>query len=133
MRGGAGKRPREIFTPHELLAWADHISGVPHVVTAKKLHVTPQSVRDFHRKVEEFIAKEFDINSYRLPLYNFYPLLIESVAANLKKHDVTLTIALLRGLQILVDKQVVEGEDTSKLSNDELVALINRRLNLGAK
>lgn len=134
LRGGSGKRPRENFTPAQLLAWADHISGVPHTVTAKKLHVTPQSVRDFHHKVEAFIAKEVDINVYRLPLFQFYPLLIESVAANLKKHDVPMTIAILKGLQITVDKQVNENTDNlGALSDAELAERVVRRLSVTTK
>jgi hypothetical protein len=130
---GTGKKPRQDFVPHEILAWADYIAGVPQVETAKKLKLSRDTIHDAREKVAAFIAKQFDINAYRLPLYSLYPEWVASVLALLRKHDVTMTVALGRGLQLLVDKQVNESEDTSNLSNDELVERIQRRLEAARK
>lgn len=112
----------------------DKVAAVPQVETAEKLHVSRNTVRSYQDKVGEFIAQVFDINAYRMPFYTLWPEIMASVRANLKKNDVTMTVALCKGLQIFVDKQVNENNDKlDSLSNDELAELISRRLGLAAK
>jgi hypothetical protein len=131
-RGGTGKKPRESFTPQDLLSWVDSISGVSQAETATKLSISRDTVRDGRDRVATFIAQNFDINSYRLPLYAFYTDFLKSVQHNLRKFDVPMTIAYGKGLQIFVDKQVNESEDLANLSNDELIERIQRRLKVAS-
>ena len=74
-----------------------------------------------------------DINDYRLPLYGLYSLWLNSVVHNLKKNDTTMTIAIGKGLGLLVDKQEIEGSGNfTGLSNDELAERILSGLKVDA-
>ncbi|MFH1740210.1 MAG: hypothetical protein ABIH23_14475 [bacterium] len=118
---------------HEILCWGDKLAGIPQEDTAKRLSIHRNTVSRAQQRIATLLASKFDINEYRTPLYDLYNLWLKSIIANLEAGDSPVTIAMGKGLQLFVDKQVTEGEDLSKLSNDELVGLINRRLNPRAK
>ena len=96
--------------------------------SAAKFGCTRQSIAARRKKVAAFIAEKFDIDKYRKPLYALYPLVLNSLIHNLKKNDVTMTIATLKGLQMLVDKQVNDNTNAVNLSNDELTERILGRI-----
>ena len=116
---------RKDITQEDILAWADNLAGVAVKITAECQGVTTQAIRNRRKKVADFIAEKFDINEYRLPLYGLYSLWLNSVIHNLKKNDTTMTIAIGKGLSLLVDKQEIEGSGNfTGLSNDELAERI---------
>ena len=122
-------RPQKDLTQSEILAWADGLAGVPMTETAGRLGVSEQSIRRWREKVKNWIAEEFNINEYRMPLYSLYPLMVNSLIHNLKKNDVTTTLNLLKGLQITVDKNAVENTgNLSNLSDDELRDRLRERI-----
>lgn len=119
----AGKK--QDLTQEDVLAWADGIVGTPAQKTADKLGIHRNTVAIKRKKVADFVAKKFDINKYRLPLYGLYPLWLNSTIHNLKKNDVTMTIAIGKGLSLLVDKQEIDAKgNLTGLSNDELAERI---------
>lgn len=113
------------ITESDILAWADGLAGVPATETAKKQGVSDMAIHRRRKKVAAFIGKKFDINEYRVPLYGLYKLWLNSVVHNLKKNDTTMTIAIGKGLSLLIDKHEVEGSGNfTGLSNDELAERI---------
>ena len=90
--------------PEDILTWADYMAGTPAATTAKQQKCHPNTILNRRKKVAEFISQKFDINEYRMPLYQLYPLVVKSLIRNLSKFDVTTTIAVAKGLQLLVDK-----------------------------
>ena len=121
---------RSDLTQEDIIAWADGVAGIKQQATADKLGVHVNTVATKRRKVADFIAEKFDINEYRMPLYGLYPLVINSMIHNLKKNDVTMTIAVAKGLQFLVDKNQSETDNRLNLSNDELAERIGRSVGL---
>jgi hypothetical protein len=122
------------ITQSELLAWADGLAGVSDAETAKKFGVNRSTIHRWRQKIKAFIALEFDVNQYRMPLYNLYPLILKSLVHNLKAFDVATTNNLLKGLQISVDKTINENPgDISNLSNDELTERLRERLGTKSK
>ena len=115
------------LTQEDILAWADNLAGTSVNVTAKKQGVSRQAIHNRRKKVAEFIADKFDINEYRLPLYGLYGLWLSSVIRNLKKNDTTMTVAIGKGLNLLVDKREIDSQHgITGLSNDELAERICR-------
>ena len=121
---------RSDLTQEEIISWADGLTGAKASDTAKKLGIHRNTVGIYRKRVADFIAEKFDINEYRMPLYGLYPLAINSLIHNLKKNDVTTTIAYLRGIQCLVDKNQSETDNRLNLSNDELAERIRRSVGL---
>ena len=119
-----GNKKQDI-SPSDILAWADGLVGVSMKESAGKQACSERAIANRRSKVKDFIARDFDINNYRLPLYALYPLTINSLTHNLKKCDTTITIALLKGLQILVDKQQTESQPFGNLTDDELRQLFS--------
>ena len=128
-----GSKKRDI-TQEDILAWADGIVGVSTKESGEKMNITSQAIRDRQKKVKKWMAEKFDVDDYRKPLYGIYPLWLHSVIHNLRKHDVSMTIALGKGLGILVDKQEIDGTGNfTGLSNDELAERIASRLKAASK
>jgi hypothetical protein len=118
---------------HEILCWGDKLAGIPQADTAERLGIHRNTVRRAQERIAALLAAKFDINDYRTPLYDLYNLWLKSVIGNLEVGDSPVTIAMGKGLQLFVDKQVNETEDIGNLSNDELVERISRRLGLAGK
>lgn len=119
-----GKKRQEL-TQEDVLAWADGLAGVSAQDSADRLGVHRNTITTKRKKVAAFIAEKFDINEYRLPLYGLYSLWLNSTIHNLKKNDVTMTIAIGKGLALLVDKREIDGSGNfTGLSNDELAERI---------
>ena len=118
-------RTKQDVTPEDVLAWADGLTGVATKESARKQGCSAQTIINRRKKMKAFIAQKFDIEDYRMPLYGLYPLAINSLTHNLKKNDTTCTIALLKGLQILVDKSqndnVVKFTDIRDAELDQLI------------
>ena len=115
------------LTQEDILAWADNLDSIPTVVTAKRQGVSVEAVRRRRIKCAAFIAEKFDINEYRLPLYGLYGLFLNSVITNLRKCDSRMTIAYGKGMNIWVEKQIIEeANPTGSMTNDELTRRISR-------
>lgn len=113
------------LTQEDILAWVDNLAGMKVRLIAEKQGVSRQAIHARCKKVAAFIAEKFDINEYRMPLYGLYSLWLNSTIHNLKKNDVTMTIAMGKGLNLLIDKHEVEGSGNfTGLSNDELAERI---------
>lgn len=116
---------RKDITPEEILAWADLITGRPLKESAEAQNCTAQTIINRRKRVQEFIGERFDINEYRLPIHGLFPLWVKSVINNLAKNDVTLTIALGKGMGYLIDKHESDI-NFGGISDAELDRLIER-------
>jgi len=97
------------ITQDYILAWADGLVGVSPRETGLKFGVSDQTIRNWQKKVAEWIAEKFDINEYRMPLYSLYPLMVNSLVHNLKRKDVQTTLNLLKGLQITTGDNITNN------------------------
>jgi hypothetical protein len=115
---------RKELTPEEIIAWADAVNGVKAQDTAKKLGVHANTVTTYRKKVAEFIGKHINLDDYRNPLYELYPLALKSLIVNLNSHDVPTTLKFFSGMGLFIDKS--QTEDLTKYSDDELRAIKQR-------
>jgi len=107
------------LTQDDVMTWAMYVGGLSHTAIAKALKCHHNTVANRLKKIGEWMAEKFDIAEFRLPLYALYPHMVASVLHNLKKCDVSMTLGVMRGLQILVDKTEQTG-DWSQVTDDEL-------------
>jgi len=118
------KRRNNNLTEEEIVAWADSIKGIPTKETARRLGVHRNTILNYCKRVQAFVGDRIDLDNYKLPLFELYPLALKSLIANLEDCDVQMTIQFFKGLGIFVDKQ--EYEDVGKFSDEELDAISQR-------
>lgn len=119
---GNGGGSKVQLTPEDILAWADGLSGIPGKESAAKQEVSKTTILARRTKVANFIGEKFDIDQYRMPMYGLYSLAVNSVAHNLRKNDVTMTIAYMKGLNIFSDQIGLNINDVTRATNAELHA-----------
>ncbi len=115
------KRKTAELTPEEIIVWAQSQAGTPQSQIAKNMGKGPATITRWLKKAREFIGEGVDIENFRTPLYGLYPLAVESLMHNLKNFDVHTTIALLKGLNILMDKKEIEGKGLGMQSSEKLI------------
>ena len=118
---------RQDLSQDDVMTWAMFYGGLSHTMIAKALKCHPNTVGNRLRKIGDWVAEEFDINKLRMPLYALYPQMVNSVMTNLNKCDVTMTLGVMRGLQILVDK-TEQGKTAADLTDHELRLRIREAL-----
>ena len=118
-------KPQEL-SPEEIVAWAQHVSGIKQYEIARSINVTQKTISNWIKKVKAFIGDKFEIENNRLPQYGLYPLAIQSLVFNLKRNDVQTTIAVLKGLNILTEKYEHEVTDLRSKTNEELIAELGK-------
>lgn len=115
------------ITPEMVIAWAEGIGGSSATATGKRLKKSRPTITKWRERVQEFVGNDFDPENYRKALYGFYDLALNSIEHNLKKNDVTMTVALMKGLNIFRDKREIEA-DINNMSDSELDGLIDEHL-----
>jgi hypothetical protein len=113
-------------TAQEVLAWADELCNIPAHETAKKLGVCDNTVYKYRANVREFIARDVDLNQYRLPAYRYYGDAMRSLWKLLRKCDTTTTIAYLKGMNIFQEKTGIDMETFNRMTDAELDELEQR-------
>jgi uncharacterized protein (DUF433 family) len=97
------------LTVDEVVAWAMWRTGAPVKEIANKFGLkTRQAIYHRAKKVEKALAEKIDLGKLKNACLLCYPLALESLQANLKKHDVSMTQFFLKHWLELSDK--IEGE-----------------------
>lgn len=108
----------------DIVTWAAHASGMATKDIAAKQGVTSSAINFRIARIKKFIEKEggdFDINAYRLPMYGFFDLFVNSIQSNLLQHDVTTQNAYAKGMGIYQDKQQLEVKiDVKRIDDADL-------------
>lgn len=118
------KRESIELNEQEIISWADSMAGASDVSIAKKLGIHRMTVAKYKKKVQAYIGDRMDLDNYKLPLFELYPLALRSLIVNLNEHDVQTTLQFFRGLGIFTER--TEVEDVSRLSDTDLDALAQR-------
>lgn len=124
-------KSKQDLSQDDVMTWAMFYGGLSHTMIAKALKCHPNTVGNRLRKIGNWVAEEFDINKLRMPLYALYPQMVNSVMTNLNKCDVTMTLGVMRGLQILVDK-TEQGKTAGDYTDHELRVIAREALGIVA-
>ncbi|MDF1545600.1 MAG: hypothetical protein P1R58_10920 [bacterium] len=112
------------LTPYDIMAWLDMVMGVSAQASAVKQNCSKNTITNRRQRVQEFVGDQLNIDDYRLPLFQLYPLMVRSLIANLHKLDVPTTMGVLKGLGVLIDKSEHDF-NLANLSDDDLDAAIH--------
>jgi len=100
---------RAELTVDEVVAWAMWRTGAPVKQIADKFGLkTRQAIYHRAKKVEKALAEKINLEDLKNACLLCYPLALESLTENLKKHDVSMTQFFLKHFLELSDK--IEGE-----------------------
>ena len=104
-------RPRHTdLTINEVVSWAMWRAKAPLKEIKEKTGITSDR-GVYHRihKVEEAIKEKFPIEDYKNACLLLYPVALESLHANLAKHDVPTTLFFMKNVIGFNDKITGEG------------------------
>ena len=115
------KKAKIELTPEEIMVYSLAEAGIPLKEIADKSDRSYRTIRRWADKVRKFLEKsDYDIEKYRRPIDGLYPLWLRSVMMNLKACDTTMTIAIGKGRQWLVEKKEHEDKSVSDMCATEL-------------
>lgn len=101
-------REKARFTAMEIFVWAQVKSNVPYKEIASKIKKGVKQVQRYHRKIDEMLKGDYDLESYRRLTFfgNVYQAL-DNVGWLLAKRDPQMTLAFMKGMGLF--KEYVDG------------------------